>query len=217
MGSQERGADRGARLGRAILVELGRELRTARMTRGLSQLAVARASGLSQSAVQRIEAGTAIGLPLLHLARVLATVGLDITAKAYPGGTAIRDVAHAKLLGRLQAALPEGTSWSLKVPFPNDGDGRAWDALIKLGRTRIAVEAETRPRDLQELLRRLATKRRDGHVDRLVLLLRDSRHNRALLREFGPLIRAQFPIPHHEAIEALRMGQAPRDDALILL
>ncbi len=187
------------------------------MTRGLSQQAVARATGLSQSTIQRIEAGAAIGIPFLQVARVLATVGLDLTARAYPNGSSIRDVAHAKLIGGLQAVLPDGTPWSLEVLLGSYGDGRAWDALIRLGGMRVAVEAETRPRDLQELLRRLAAKRRDGHVDRLVLLLKDSRHNRALLREFGPLMRAQFPVPHHVALDALRSGQPPPGDALILL
>jgi transcriptional regulator with XRE-family HTH domain len=217
VGAQQRAIDRGGRRGRAILVELGGELRAARTTRGLSQLRVARASGVSQSSIQRIEAGTATGMSLLQMARVLAMVGLDLTAGAHPGGSSIRDVAHARLLGGLRALLPQGTSWSLEVLIGSHGDARAWDALITLRGMRIAVEAETRPRDLQELLRRLAIKRRDGHVDGLVLLLKDSRHNRELLREFGPLMRAQFPVPHHEAIEALRAGQPPRDDALMLL
>ena len=217
MGAQQRAIDRGGRRGRAILVELGGELRAARTTRGLSQLSVAQASGLSQSSIQRIEAGAATGLSLLQMARVLATVGLDLAARAYPGGSSIRDVAHARLLGSLQALLPEGTPWSLEVLIGGHGDDRAWDALITLRGVRIAVEAETRPRDLQELLRRLAIKRRDGHVDRLVLLLKDSRHNRELLRELGPLVRAPFPVHHPEAIEALRSGQPPRDDALLLL
>ena len=64
MGGQERAADRGARHGRAILAELGRELRAARMTRGLSQQAVARATGLSRSTIQRIEAGAAARDPV---------------------------------------------------------------------------------------------------------------------------------------------------------
>ena len=35
-------------------------------------------------------------------------------------------------------------------------------------------EGETRPTDIQELARRLALKKRDGGVDRLILVLKDT-------------------------------------------
>ncbi len=216
MGGQERAVDRGSRLGRAILINLGTEVRNARLGRGLSQSHVAHACGLSQSTIQRVETGGAIGLSLLDLARVLSAVGLDLTARAYPGGSPIQDAGHAGLLARLRAELPPSTPWKYEVPFPSHGDPRAWDAVVRLDRTSVGIEAETRPRDLQELLRRLALKRRDGGVDRLVLLLQDGRHNRALVRDGGVQLQAAFPIGSRSALEDLRAGRPPPDDALVL-
>ena len=217
MGSQERAVDRGSRLGRAILASLGTEIRNARMSRGLSQSQVAAACGLSQSTIHRVEVAHATGLSLLDLSRVLSAVGLDLTARAYPGGSPVRDAGHAGLLARLRAILPVGTPWTYEVAFPGAGDPRAWDALVRVDGMRVAIEAETRPRDVQDLLRRLALKRRDGGVDRLVLLLADSRHNRTMLRAAGEALRASFPIGSWLALEDLRAGRPPSDDALVLL
>jgi transcriptional regulator with XRE-family HTH domain len=217
MGGQERAVDRGSRLGRAILVNLGAEVRSARMSRGLSQARVGHACGLSQSTIQRVEVGRASGLAILDLSRVLSAVGLDLTARAFPGGSPVRDAGHADLLGRLRAVLPVDTRWKYEVPFPDHGDPRAWDAVIRLSQVRVAIEAETRPRDVQDLLRRMALKRRDGGVDRLVLLLADSRHNRAMLREAGEPLQAAFPIGSRPALYELRDGRPPPDDALVLL
>jgi hypothetical protein len=43
--------------------------------------------------------------------------------------------------------------------------------MTRIAGLRIGVEAETRARDRQELQRRVALKRRDGGVDRVILLL----------------------------------------------
>ena len=81
------------------------------------------------------------------------------------------------------SAGPSHARVGYRGPLPFAGDLRAWDALIRGSGWRCGVEAETRPRDLQALERRLALKLRDGAVDMLVLLLLDSRYNRALVRE----------------------------------
>ena len=40
---------------------------------------------------------------------------------------------------------------------------------------------------------RIALKKRDGFVDRVVLELADTRHNRWLIRHLGDALRASFP------------------------
>jgi hypothetical protein len=104
------------------------------------------------------------------------------------------------------------------VPFPNAGDLRAWDAIVTgfQPAIRCVVEAETRPSDEQALARRLGIKRRDGQVDRLILLLSDTRHNRAFLRGAVGL-RASFPVGGPRAMELLHAGAEPGGDAIVLL
>jgi hypothetical protein len=79
------------------------------------------------------------------------------------------------------------------------------------------VEAETHPRDLQALERRLELKLRDGDVDHLILLLLDSRHNHALLRAHAATFEARFPVAGRRALELLRPGAAVGGNAVILL
>jgi len=74
-----------------------------------------------------------------------------------------------------------------------------------------------RPRDVQELLRRLGLKKRDGGVDRLLLVLRNSRWNRELLRTSGADLRLTFPVPPSAALRALAEGRDPGGDAVILI
>ena len=107
--------------------------------------------------------------------------------------------------------------WATEVPLPLVGDLRAWDALIRGRGWRCAIEAETRPRDLQALERRLALKMRDGAIDLLVLLLLDSRHNRALVREHADTLHERFPVAGSRALELLAAGVSPGGNAIVLL
>lgn len=144
MPSRQTPAQAGARRARAIGRELGEEIRGARLEHGLSQESVARAVGLSRWQVARIEDGNVPNVSLHHLARLLAVVGLELGARAYPGGRPIRDEAHRRLLDRLRAHVSEQVRWRYEVPVAAAGDARAWDAVIRSGGASIAVEAETR-------------------------------------------------------------------------
>ena len=134
-------------------------------------------------------------------------MGLDLSIRAYPGGRPLRDAAHAALLERLHRRVHRSLGWATEVPLPITGDLRAWDALIRGEDWRCGVEAETRPRDLQALERRLTLKLRDGGVDWLVLLLLDSRHNRALVREHGEQLATAVPAPRSAGARAARGGR----------
>ena len=81
----------------------------------------------------------------------------------------------------------------------------------------MGVEAETRPTDLQALQRRLALKLRDGGVDELILVLADTRHNRAFLQAHGDELMRQFPVPGRRAMELLAAGAHPGGCAVVLL
>jgi transcriptional regulator with XRE-family HTH domain len=211
----DRPAVRGLKAGRRICFELGEELRRGREAAGLGQKDVGKAIGVSYSLIGRLERAVD-PIDLVRMAQALAVVGLDLNARAYPHGSPIRDRAQAALLERFRTRLPEQADWRLEVPLPNPGDLRSWDAMIRIGRTRIGVEAETRVRDGQALLRRLALKRRDGGVDRMILVMSDTRGNREAVRLFESELRAAFPVPGRVGLARLATGQDPGGDFLIL-
>jgi transcriptional regulator with XRE-family HTH domain len=134
------------------------------VSHGLSQRAVAAASGVEQAEVSRIEAGRRSGATLRTLARLAIAVGLELSVRLYPGGEPIRDKAHIALLARFRKAVGERWAWTAEVPLPIPGDKRAWDRVLRGAGVVIGVEAETRPTDLQEVQRRVALKKRDGQV-----------------------------------------------------
>lgn len=217
MGSRERAVDVGAIRGRDATAIVLRELRNGRLDRNLSGQAVAEAAGMSGAQYSRIENGSVRGLSFEQAAVLLATVGLDLSVRVYPGGEPIRDAAHAALLARLRAELHPSLRVLAEVPMPAPGDRRAWDLVVVGPTWRHAFEAETRPRDLQALERRVALKVRDGLVDAASLLLLDSRHNRELMRSHGVSLRERFPIPGVGALELLRAGVDPGGGSVILL
>ena len=217
MGAKDRPADVGRARGRRIVIDLGNELRRARTQHGLSQAVVGRAAKISRSQVGRIERGEVQGLSIMDSASLLAVVGLELSARAYPAGSPIRDVAHNALMGRFRAMVAPTIAWRFEVPVGNLGDQRAWDAVMLIGSVQIAVEAETRPSDVQALQRRLAAKRRDDpEIAGVILLLSKTRYNRALLREHGDALRADLPLPTGALIESLATGQSPGGSGIVL-
>jgi transcriptional regulator with XRE-family HTH domain len=216
MGGHERSGDRGTRKGLAAIHGLGQELREARLRRGLSQVGVAVAASTSQARVSRIERGLVPTVGVVELARLLGVVGMDISVRAYPGGTSLRDAAHLDLIGRLTSRLPPSVRWQTEVPLAGAGEQRAWDLVIHI-RPAVAVEAETRVRDMQDLERRIALKKRDSGAQRVVLLLRDTRWNRSIVAAHRDRLLALFPVPGAAALAALEQGLDPGGDALILL
>jgi transcriptional regulator with XRE-family HTH domain len=216
--TKQRAADVGSERARSIVFELGRELRQARTDHGLSQSAVARAAGISASQVSRVERAQARCLSIRQAARLLSVVGLELSARAYPGGRPIRDVAHRALLDRLRARVPPGVRWRFEVPVGGPGDGRAWDAVLRFGDGSVAVEAETRPRDVQALQRRLTTKLRDDpEVSAVILLLSATRHNRALVKEHGDALRAALPGSADAILRTIAAGRHPGGSGIVLL
>jgi hypothetical protein len=96
-------------------------------------------------------------------------------------------------------------------------DLRAWDALIMGPGWSVAVEAETRVRDVQALLRRIELKVRDGLVGGVLIVLNDTEHHRRLLREPTNLLRQQFPGSARGVLGALARGERPPLRSVILL
>jgi transcriptional regulator with XRE-family HTH domain len=216
MGHRERSVDRGRRRGRELTRTLIGEYRTGRIAVGLSQLEVGAAVGLSDSEISRIETGRRVDIPIELMSALLAVVGRDLAANAYPVGSPLRDSAHLALLERLRSVVTPSFRWLTEVPIRSDGL-RAWDAMLVRPGCRIGVEAETRVRDVQGVERSVQLKLRDSGIERAILLLSDTRHHRQLLRDLGPHLGGSFPLASRAAIEALRAGRDPGANAIVLL
>ena len=221
MPSAERARDRGQRIARRILDDLAAELREARISAGLSQEAVARAAGLTQSKVSEIERARRPRLRFDEASRHAAVLGLRLSTRVYPEGLAVRDVSQLRLLGRLRVRLPASLRWRTEVPITGQGDLRAWDAVISApatigGSATVGVDAETRLRDVQATQRRCETKWRDSDVHRIVLLVADTTHNRAVLREHRLTLSSTFPADTGEVMRALRRGELPPRNGIVV-
>lgn len=217
MPPRRRPADIGIERGRTLLWQAVHEETVARRDRGLTLLDVATAIGLSHSTASRIEAAKVGDVGVVRLSSMLSVVGLDLSLRAYPGGSPLRDAGHAVLLNRFRACLHPSLRWSIEVPLPHPGDLRAWDALLRGPDWRYGVEAETHPTDGQALARRLALKARDGGVDGVILVLPPTRHARAFVAAAGDLLAPVFPIPGKRAIELLRAGVDPGGNTIVVV
>jgi transcriptional regulator with XRE-family HTH domain len=214
--SRESLVGRGNVRGLYLVREFGREIRDARLAAGLSQASVGRAAGLSKAAISRYELGNAPHPDLVQAARVARVVGLDLRVNCYPAAGHLRDQAHVVLIRRFLARLPQRVGRRLEAPIAA-GDQRAWDVLLTVSDVRIGVSAETRIRDLQALLRREHQKQLDGGVDQLLLLVANTKHNRAALAEAGELLHAAFPLGTRAMLTRLSRGEVPADNGVVII
>src|SRR5918999_5647303 len=101
---RERPVDRGRRLGRRIRRELGEQIRIARIAAGLSQGVLGTAIDMSHTKVGRIESGDYPAICLDELCALFAVLGCDLSVRAYPVASPLRDRAHFELLERLHVS-----------------------------------------------------------------------------------------------------------------
>jgi transcriptional regulator with XRE-family HTH domain len=202
------------------MIRLGEEHRIARVGAGLSLRDTAEASGSSRSQLSRFERGAIDRASMTDLGAWFAVLGLDLVIKAYPAGDPIRDRAQLALLERLRARLHPALRWRTEVPLPIEGDLRAWDAEIigaKPNPWRARVEAETKIAEGQALERRLALKLRDDPGGHLILLVSDTRANRAALRSIGVGMRELLPLETRAILTALAAGRDPGMSGVVIL
>ena len=195
---------------------IGREIRDARRTAGVSQDRLGRAIGVSGSEVGRIERAEAPWLTVATAVRLLRATGLDLWFKTYPFGSPMRDAAHTALIDRLTRRLPPVVRWQREWPIPAAGDHRAIDLVLLGLPKRTGVEAETRLLDEQALLRDLHLKQRDAGLERMYLLVLKSRLNSEALRHATGL-REGFPLRTRAVLAALGAGRDAEANGIIVL
>jgi transcriptional regulator with XRE-family HTH domain len=215
--TRERPRDRALRHAARIRLETGEEIRTARQAAGLSLRAAAAAVGMDYGQFARIERDEAGDVRLSQVCLACEAVGLEFKGRPYPAGDPVRDAAHLGLLGRLRAQLPSSTPWRTEVPLRIVGDLRAVDAEVLVERTWVGFEAETRIRDVQATERKVQLKKRDAGLRRIVLVVADTKSNRAVLRTHREALRTSFPLDTREVLSALRAGRLPPDDGVVVI
>ncbi len=192
-------------------LRIGRSLRVIRRSRGLRQLDVARAAGVSQTLVSAVERGHGDCLSVGTLARVFAALEADVELVArYRGGTLDRllDERHAATVAAVVGTLrARGWTTAVEVTFNHYGDRGSIDLLAvhPAARTALVVEVKTEISSAEETMRRLDVKVRLGAglarerfgvpVARIVPLLAvlDSTANRRRVARLAPLLEPAFP------------------------
>jgi transcriptional regulator with XRE-family HTH domain len=203
-----------ARLAR---IELGRQIRGARMASGVSIRLVARAIGRSTSWVSRVERGLVRSVSFEDLAVLAAAAGLRLWATTYPGARAIHDAPQVRLLRRFRERVGEAWAWSYEVVMPDARDQRAADCVIRNGPLSVMIEAFTRIADAQRMLREIHIKARDLGVTRVLIVLQASEANRRAMREVADIVRADYPLGTRDVLAALAEGRDPGANGIVVL
>ena len=190
---------------------IGREIRTARGIVGFSVAAACTRAGIADSTWRRIERG-APGASVATLCAMTDAVGLDFVAQVFPGrGPQLRDTGQMEL-AQVIAAMAS-PAWTANLEVPAGDHGGAIDLVLWGSGEIVAVEIERLMLDAQAQLRRLVLKRdwltaRHSRPVRLVVIVEDTRRNRAALAPHLSLLRTTFPAGSREVYGALRSGHA---------
>ena len=220
---RERPIDRARRRSREERARIGTELRRARVASGLSLREVGAGAAMSASQVSRVERALLATVSVDQLARLSVVVGLDLRLATYPGDEPLRDAGHLALIDRFRRRLHPATDFRTEVPLPVGGDRRAWDGYLRglrdpVGdRASLPVEFETRMDDFQAQTRRLWLKARDAGEPDLLVVVADTRRNRAAIQAAGAAIAERFPVSPRAVLAALAAGRHPGGSGLLLL
>ncbi len=207
--------------------EFGRVLRAVRRHLELTQAAVARRTGISQSVYSRAERGDLTGMTVGTLDRIAASIGASLVVDLrYQGGLGDRlvDAAHAALVEIVVDVLRR-YRWEVEVEFTFNvfGDRGSVDILgwHPATRTLLIIEVKSRFTDLQAMLVSLARKLRvvpdaareargwdAAQVGRVVVAY-GSAENRAVLARFASTFDTALPARATEIRRWLRNPGGP--------
>ena len=209
--------ERASKRARQQLDEVLRELINARHSAGLSQAQVASAIGVSRSLLASWEHGR-ITPSHLQVCRWGSAVGRDVSIRAFLADSPLHDAGQLRLLRKFRARI--GNAWTCRteVPVsPNPMDRRAVDAVLARGSCRVGVEAIGRLVDSQGQVRPILLKQEASGLASMILVLADSRHNREALRAGSATIAPAFPRTARETLNALRRGEEPLGNSVIVV
>ncbi len=198
-------------------LRIGQGVRLARAESGLTRVAAASRAGVARSTWDRVEGGH----PNVTLAALVAAsdaVGLDLVCTLYPGqGLSLRDsrqLAIAKWLSDI--ASP---TWRISLEERAGEHGEAIDVVLWGPTEIVAIEIERFALDWQAQSRRAGIKRdwlaqHHGRPVRLVIVVSDTKANRAALTPFIGIIRLGFPAGSRAVMRSVRSGEPIGTDGL---
>ncbi len=192
------------------------ELRDERQTANVSQRALAGELAWHQSELNRLERFDFPNVPLVRLSEMAAVLGLELSVRLHRAGDPIRDRASQALIAGFLTVVSGAYRVTREALLPA-GDQRSWDILLRLGAGLVGVEALTRVRDIQAVVRHVRLRERDGGVDHVLLVLSDSVHNRAILSQLIEALGPRFMAPRRDIIAALKAGRLIPGSGVILM
>jgi transcriptional regulator with XRE-family HTH domain len=198
-------------------IDLGSDIRAARLAAGLRLRDVGAAIGKSESWVSRVERGKLADVSYVDLSVLAAAAGRKMWTTMYPAERAIRDAPQLRLLRRFRGRVGEGWRWRYEVILPDRLDQRAADAVIERGSTTVMVEAFTRLSDGQSQLRAVKVKARDLGVPRIVIVLQASMVNRRAVADAAQVVASDFPLGTRSVLAALAAGRDPGANGVVVL
>lgn len=207
------------RLATRLAAQVGSDIETSRLSLAMTIEEVARHAMVAPSTVVRVCNGDG-GVHLDTLCAVADSVGLKISVKAFPGRQpSLRDSGQLRIAEYLVALAHPSLHPSLELPV-GDPFGRAAD-LVFFGPEEIMhKEIERRLPDFQAPYRAATVKRdalqaRHARPVRLVMVIEDTRRNRALVAPHAELIRTALPAASFDVLRSVRSGTPLGRDGLL--
>jgi len=204
------------------LARFGLEIRTARVSSGISQQELAHRSGVSQGFISMVERGRRT--PGLEVAnRLAAACGLQLWLRLFPGdGVTLRDSGQLAMATAIVNAAHADYRCRSEVPIGIPGDRRAHDLVMELPTETLALELERGFADLQAQIRAAQLKRdalaaRTDRPVRLVIAAPDTRAIRRMLRDHAALLVNTFGVPSRAIWRSIRTGRPIGADGILLV
>jgi transcriptional regulator with XRE-family HTH domain len=198
------------------LASFGSDVRRLREDAGMTRAALARAAGIDAGFLDAIESGTA-NPSVPSCARLAIALGADMPLRLYPtSGPTIRD-RHQSAIAEVMLGIVH-ERWTSYAEIAVRRPARGWIDMgfhDPRGEVFVATEIQSELRRLEQILRWAEAKAAalpswDGWtqlgtepaISRL-LIIRETRTNRAIADEHRRLLRAAYPADGRDALEAL--------------
>ena len=175
----------------------------------------------SQPGYARFEGAQLKDLGIVDLSIAASVLGYEVSVGLHPIGDSLRDKGQLAVGKRLAAMLSDAWRVTDETLLPGAGEQRAWDKLLRLvgesPRYLVGVDIETKVWDVQALVRRTRGRERDGHADRILVVLADTAHNRRVVDELRHGLGADYATSPRTILRSLRLGERLVGSGVILV